>query len=428
MRRLTSFPCIALLALVAEALPAQTYAITGGRVFPVSGPPIDNGTVIIQDGRITAVGANVAVPQGAERLDATGKWVTPGLINPATQLGLVEIAAVGDTRDASASGRGDAINASFTVWHGLNPASVLLAPVRDQGVTSVVVLPSGGLIAGQAALIDVLGDTTVSTMVRRAPIAMVAQVNNPQGAGTGASAELLIKLREVLDDTRAYAQRRADYERGATRDLVARRIDLESMMPVVRGELPLLVNADSRADIEAALELAEEYDLRLIIGGGAEAWQIAGRLASEGVPVMAGAMNNIPGFSALGARQENPGLLRQAGVQVLLIGTGNDPLTFNVRNITQEAGNAVAYGMDWNEALRAITLAPAEVFGVADRIGTLRAGLDANVVVWSGDPFEFGTRAEQVFIRGVQQQLGDSRQDQLIRRYRELPPDYRGTP
>jgi imidazolonepropionase-like amidohydrolase len=428
MRRLTSFLCTVMLAVVAEAVPAQTYAITGGRVFPVSGPPIDNGTVIIRDGRITAVGANVAVPQGAERIDATGKWVTPGLINPATQLGLVEIAAVGDTRDVSARGRGDAINASFTVWHGLNPASVLLAPVRDQGITSVVVLPSGGLIAGQAALIDVLEDTAVSAMVRRAPIAMVAQVNNPQGAGTGASAELLIKLREVLDDTRAYAQRRSEYERGATRDLVARRIDLEAMIPVVRGELPLLVNADSRADIEAALDLAEEYELRLIIGGGTEAWQIAGRLASARVPVMAGAMNNIPAFSALGARQENPGLLRQAGVQVLLVGTGNDPLTFNVRNITQEAGNAVAYGMDWNEALRAITLAPAEVFGVADRIGTLRTGLDANIVVWSGDPFEFGTRAEQVFIRGVQQRLGDSRQDQLIRRYRELPPDYRGRP
>lgn len=428
MPRLTSFLITAAFACAGGALPAQTYAITGGRVFPVSGPPIENGTVVIQDGRITAVGADVAVPQGAQRIDASGKWVTPGLINPATQLGLIEIGAVGDTRDASARGRGDAINASFTAWLGVNPASVLLAPARDQGVTSVVVLPSGGLIAGQAALIDVLEDTAVSAMVRRAPIAMVAQVNNPQGAGTAASAELLVKLREVLDDTRAYAQRRAEYERGATRDLLARRIDLEAMIPVVRGQLPLLVNADSRADIEAALDLAEEYDLRLIIGGGTDAWQIASRLATARVPVMAGAMNNIPAFSALGARQDNPALLRQAGVQVLLVGTGNDPLTFNVRNITQEAGNAVAYGMDWNEALRAITLAPAEVFGVADRIGTLRAGLDANVVVWSGDPFEFGSRAEQVFIRGVQQELGDSRQNQLVDRYKELPPDYRGTP
>ena len=200
------------------------------------------------------------------------------------------------------------------------------------------------------------------------------------------------------------------------------------MIPVVRGALPLIVTADSRADIEAALDLAREYELRLIIAGGTEAWQVADRLAAARVPVMAGAMNNIPGFSALGARQDNPALLRQAGVVVLLVGTGSDPLTFNVRNITQEAGNAVAYGMDWNEALRSITQAPAEVFGIADRVGSLQPGRDANVVVWSGDPFEFGTRAEHVFIRGVAQQLGDSRQDQLIRRYRQLPPDYRGTP
>jgi imidazolonepropionase-like amidohydrolase len=431
MRRLTSFPMLAVLAaavLMTPAVEAQTVAITGGRVLPVSGPPIENGTVVLQDGRITAVGANVAIPAGAQRIDASGKWVTPGLINPATQLGLVEVAAVGSTRDASARGRGDAINASFTPWLGLNPASVLLAPARDQGITSVVVLPSGGLISGPAAMIDVLADTAVSAMVRRAPIAMVAQASNPGAAQTGAQGELLVRLRELLDDTRAYAQRRADYERGATRDLIARRIDLEAMIPVVRGALPLLVAADSRVDIESALDLAREYELRLIIAGGAEAWQIADRLAAARVPVMAGSMNNIPAFEALGVRQDNPALLRRAGVQVLLVGTGNDPLTFNVRNITQEAGNAVAYGMDWNEALRAITLAPAEVFGVADRVGSLQAGRDANVVVWSGDPFEFGTRAEHVFIRGVPQRLGDSRQDQLIRRYRQLPPDYNGVP
>ena len=431
MRRLTSVAsAVAVAAAVAgaAAVPAQTIAITGGRVFPVSGAPIDNGTVIIRDGRIVSVGANVPIPAGAQRIDATGKWVTPGLINPATQLGLIEVAAVGDTRDASARGRGDAINASFTPWLGLNPASVLLAPVLEMGVTSVVVFPSGGLVSGQAAMIDVLGDTTVSTMIRRAPIAMVAQANNPGAAQTGAQGELLLKLRELLDDTRAYAQRRADYERGATRDLIARRIDLEAMIPVVRGALPLLVNADSRVDIESALDLAREYELRLIIGGGTEAWQVADRLAAARVPVMAGAMNNIPGFSALGARQDNAALLRRAGVEVMLVGTGSDPLTFNVRNITQEAGNAVAYGMDWNEALRAITLAPAEVFGVAERVGSLEAGRDANVVVWSGDPFEFASRAEHVFIRGVAQELGNSRQDQLIRRYRQLPPDYRGTP
>ena len=428
MRRLSIITIIAAATVAAPALDAQTIAITGGRVFPVSGPPIDNGTVVITDGRITAVGANVTIPSGAQRIDATGKWVTPGLINPATQLGLVEVSAVGDTRDAAARGRGDAINAAFMPWLGLNPASVLIAPARDRGVTSAMIFPSGGLVAGQAALIDLLEDTTVSTMVRRAPIAMVAQANDPGQAETGAQGELLMKLRILLDDTRAYAQRRADYERGATRDLIARRADLEAMIPVVRGQLPLIVQADSRADIEATLNLAREYELELIIAGGTDAWQIAGLLASADVPVMAGALANIPVFSALGARQDNPALLRAAGVEVLLIGTGSDPLTFNVRNITQEAGNAVAYGMDWDDALRAITLAPAEVFGVADRVGSLQPGRDANVVVWSGDPFEFGTQVEHVFIRGVAQNLGDSRQDQLIRRYRELPPDYRGTP
>ncbi|HSJ63820.1 MAG TPA: amidohydrolase family protein [Gemmatimonadaceae bacterium] len=430
MRRLTRILGIAAAAapVFASALPAQTIAITGGRVFPVSGAPIEDGTVIIQDGRIAAVGANVPVPAGAQRIDASGKWVTPGLINPATQLGLIEVGQVGETRDASARGRGDAINASFTPWLGLNPASVLLAPAREMGVTSVVVLPSGGLISGQAALIDLLSDTSVSAMLRRAPIAMVAQTSNPGAAQTSAQGELLIKLRELLDDTRAYAQRRADYERGATRDLIARRIDLEAMIPVVRGALPIIVNADSRVDIESALDLAREYELRLIIGGGTDAWQVADRLATARVPVMTGAINNIPGFSSLGIRQDNAALLRRAGVDVLLVGTGSDPLTFNVRNITQEAGNAVSYGMEWNEALRAITLAPAEVFGVADRVGSLQPGRDANVVVWSGDPFEFATRAEQVFIRGVAQPLGESRQDQLTERYRRLPPDYRGTP
>ena len=175
MRRLSTILAIAAAVVAAPALDAQTIAITGGRVFPVSGPPIENGTVVISNGRITAVGADVAIPSGAQRIDATGKWVTPGLINPATQLGLVEVSAVAETRDAAARGRGDAINAAFMPWLGLNPASVLIAPARDRGVTSAMIFPAGGLVAGQAALIDLLEDTTVSTMVRRAPIAMVAQ-------------------------------------------------------------------------------------------------------------------------------------------------------------------------------------------------------------------------------------------------------------
>ena len=409
---------------VAESSGAQTIAITGGRVFPVSGAPIDNGTVLIRDGQIVAVGANVTVPDGAERIDATGKWVTPGLVNASTQLGVVEIGAIGDTRDVRARGR-DGISAAFTVWEGFNPASALIAPARNEGITSVVVAPGGGLIAGQAAMIDLLPGS-ISDVLVRGPVAMVAQVSDPEQAATTARGELLLRLREVLDDARAYARQRAQFERNETRDFVASRLDLEALQPVLAGTLPLVVAADRVSDIEAALKLADDYDLRLIITGGAEAWMVAGKLAAAKVPVLTGAMNNIPGsFTTLGTRQENAGLLRRAGVEVALVGNGpGDPETFNVRNIRQEAGNAVAYGMTWDDALRSVTLGPSEVFGLGSRMGSLQPGRVANVVVWSGDPFEFSTVAERVFIRGREME-GDSRQDMLIRRYRRLPPDYR---
>lgn len=428
MRHILLRAMLALLALAGAAgtTGAQTIAITGGRVFTVSGAPIENGTVLIRDGRIAQVGANVPVPADARRIDATGKWVTPGLVNAATQLGLVEVGAEAPTRDASARGR-DGIAAAFTVWEGLNPASVLLAPARNEGVTTVLVAPAGGLVAGQAAVVDLV-DGSMSDMLVRAPVAMVAQVGSPRQAGDlGARGELLVRLKELLEDTRAYARRKADYERSATRDFVASRLDLEAMIPVVEGRLPLVVVADRASDIEAALRIAAEYNVRLAIAGGTEAWMVADKLAAARVPVFTGAMNNIPSsFSALGAYQESAALLRRAGVDVVLIGDAgvSDAQGFNVRNIKQEAGNAVAYGMSWNDALAAVTAVPAQVLGIADRYGTLEAGKVANVVVWSGDPFEFGTRAERVIVRG-REITAPSRQDLLEQRYKTLPPDYR---
>lgn len=419
---------VAALAAVVLAAPAssgaQTIAITGGRVFPVSGAPIDNGTVLIRDGSIVAVGASVAIPADAQRIDATGKWVTPGLVNASTQLGVVEIGAIADTRDVNARGR-EGIAAAFTVWEGFNPASALIAPARNEGITSVVVAPGGGLISGQAAMIDLLPGS-VSDVLVRGPVAMIAQIDNPGRASTGARGELLLRLREVLDDARLYARRRADFERNQTRDFAVSRLDLEALQPVLAGTLPLVIGADRASDIEAALKLADDYDLRIMIAGGAEAWLVADKLAAAKVPVLTGAMQNIPGgFTTLGLRQENAGLLRRAGVEVVLVGNGpGDPDTFNVRNIRQEAGNAVAYGMTWDDALRAVTLTPAQVFGLGERMGSLQAGRTANVVVWSGDPFELSTVAEHVFIRGRAMD-GDSRQDMLVRRYRQLPPDYR---
>ena len=425
--RMTLGTVLGALALPA-ALTAQTIAITGGKVYPVSGPAIENGTVVIRDGRIIAVGANVAVPDGATRIDATGKWVTPGFINSNTNLGLVEIGAVAGTRNESAQGR-DNLAAAFKVWEGLNPSSVLIPPTRDDGVTTVVIHPGNGLIAGQSAIIDLV-DGGIPDMLVRPSVAMIANMGNPRSFDLSSRGELLMRLREILDDARTYARRRSDFERAETREFAASRLDMEALQPVLAGRTPLLVAVDNAADIEAALQLAKDYNLRLMIGGGSEAWMVADKLAAAKVPVLAGAMNNIPqSFSTLGTRQENVALLRAAGVQVALIGNagGGDEETFNVRNIRYEAGNAVAYGMSWDDALRAVTATPAELFGVGDRMGTLQAGRVANVVVWSGDPFEFATRAEHVFVHG--RAYDDrSRQEMLVERSKQLPPRYLVTP
>ena len=415
-----------LLALViAGSAQGQTIAITGGTVYPVSGPTIQRGTVLMRDGRIVAVAADVTIPADAQRVDATGKIVTPGIVNGATQLSVVDIGAVAQTRNVSARGH-EGIAAAFTVWDGLNPVSVLIPPARAAGITSVVIAPRGGLIAGQAAVLHLV-DGTAADMVMRSPVAMVGQLDSPQQANAQSRGELMLKLREVLDDARAYSRRKADYERAQTRQFAATRLDLEALGPVLEGRVPLLLEVDRASDIESAIKLARDYNLKLIISGAAEAWMVADKLAAARVPVLTGAMNNIPiSFSSLGTRQENAGLLRRAGVTVVIIGNagGGDEEAFNVRNVRFEAGNAVAYGMSRDDALRAITLTPAEVFGVADRIGSLQPGKDADVVVWSGDPFEFATQPERVFIRG-REMRGPTRQDLLEQRYKTLPPDYR---
>jgi len=406
--------------IAASPVLAQTIAITNAKVYPVSAPPITNGTVIIRDGVIVAVGDHVTVPAGTQTIDATGKIVTPGLINSLTEVGVVEIGQVRETNDASAKGTNN-IAAAFRVWDGLNPASTVFAPTRQEGVTTVIVTPRGGLVSGQAAAID-LGVGHVADVMRRAPVAMIAQIRSASAAGTNARGELIGKLRTLFDDVKFYAAHRPDYDRAATRSLSAPNTELEALIPVLEGKLPLIIEADSMAEIDAALALVRDYKLQLIISGGAEAWMTADRLAVARVPVLAGAMNNIPeNFSSLNQRQENAALLRRAGVKVALVGNGDgDENRFNARNIKYEAGNAVAYGMSYDDALRAVTLTPAELFGLSDRIGSLQAGREANLVVWSGDPFEFSTQVEHVFIRG-REVKEPSRQDMLIERYKPKP-------
>jgi imidazolonepropionase-like amidohydrolase len=423
--RFLSIPTALALVMGAACLRAQTIAITGGTVYPVSGPAVEHGTVLIRDGRIAAVGSDVPIPADAQRIDATGKIVTPGLVNAATELGIVDIGAVAQTRNISARGQ-NGIAAAFSVWDGLNPVSVLIPPAREAGITSVVIAPRGGLLSGQAAVLHLV-DGSAADLVMKSPVAMVGQIGNAQAIGAQSRGELLMRLREVLDDARAYARRKADYERAQTRQFAASRLDLEALGPVLEGRLPLWIEADRASDIESALKLAKDYNLKLVLSGAAEAWMVADKIAAAHVPVLTGAMNNIPmSFSSLGTRQENAGLLRRAGVTVAIIGNagGGDEEAFNVRNVRFEAGNAVAYGMSRDDALRAITLTPAEIFGVADRVGSLQPGKDADVVVWSGDPFEFATEPEHVFVRG-RESRAPTRQDLLEERYKILPPDYR---
>ena len=396
---------------------AQTIAITGGTVYPVSGPKLANATVLIRDGKIVAVGAGVTTPSGATRIDATGKWVTPGLIDGAGQLGLVEIGAVPGTREGFL--HGDTIAAAFNVAEGLNPASMLIPVTRIEGVTTALATPLGNLVAGQAVLIDLAGNT-IEEMLVKSPVGIVADLSESgKNEAGGSRAGVADRLRRAFRDALLYERRRADFNRAQMPPLPESPPDLEALLPMLHGQEALIASANRRSDIETALRLAREFKLKLVVAGAQEAWQIAGELARADVPVLVEPLDNIPSYDALGVRYENAGLLAKAGVKIALLETD----THNSRNLRQEAGNAVAYGMSWEQALRAVTLSPAEIFGVADRYGSLEAGKVANVVVWSGDPFEFTTGVEHVLIRGKEIPL-KSRQTELLERYRKLPPSY----
>ncbi len=419
------------LALSAAPLAAQgVVAIEGGTVYTMTGAPIEGGTVLIRDGRIAAVGRDVAVPAGARRVDARGKRVTPGLFESHTRTGLTEVGAVPGTNDYTLADQDeDRIMAAFDVADGLNPASIVIPVTRIAGVTTAVAAPGGGgLVNGMGVVIDLAGDDARDMLVKD-PVAMYATLGEGvETSGGGARGGTTLRLRELLEDTRAYARQRSDFERGDTREFAASRLDLQAMIPVIQGRLPLVVEAHRASDLRTALRLADEYGLKLILLGASEGWMVADEIARARVPVIVKVLQNLPSsFERLGSRYDNAALLRRAGVQVAIT-TGE---THNARNVRQEAGNAVAYGLPWDEALRAVTLYPAQIWGVADTHGSLAPGKVADVVVWDGDPLELMTSVEHVFIGGREVPL-TSRQTELRDRYRRLDENVRvygrGTP
>jgi imidazolonepropionase-like amidohydrolase len=413
---------VAVLALLFSAaiVSGQTVAITNAKIYPIAGPVIERGTVVIRDGKIAAVGASVSVPAGASVIDAAGKIVTPGLLDSSTGLGTVEIGLSAEGTDDQST-TNDRITAAFNVADNLNPFSTLVPVTRVEGITRAVVAPQTGssLIAGQGILVDL-----DALAIARNPAAMFA-VLGERGArisGGGARSAAILRLKEALQDARDFAANHAAFESARRRDYALSRLDLEALVPVAHGQLPLVIDVNRASDILTALRLAREFSLKLILSGVAEGGMVAREIAAAGVTVIVDPMRNLPGFESLGITLENAARLNAAGVTLVFASFDSH----NSRNIKQQAGNAVSYGLPYDVALRALTINPARLWGIADRYGTLEAGKDADVVVWSGDPLELTTTVEHVFIRG-REMSKETRQEALFRRYRtlgELPPAY----
>lgn len=435
MNRLIPLLIVQCFSALCYSLPAiaGTTAIVGGKVHTV-GPQgtIENATIIVVDGRITAVGSGLTVPNGATVIDASGKIVTPGLFSPIGSLGLVEVGNSAGPVDSSQ--KGNQFTAGFDVADAYNSRSTLIPIQRIEGVTRAAIAPSpsypdqfgnmGHVLSGLAAIVN-LGDKNPLDKRSAAMVVSLGEGGSLFAGGTRTGAWLI--LRNSLDEARDYRDHKGDFERGMRREYRHSIADLEALQGVISGETPLLVNIDRASDIEILIALTREYGLRAIIVGGAEAWMLADELAQAEISVIVLVTYNLPGdFDHINARRGAAKILADAGVRFAL--SDGQSESHNARNITQSAGNAVADGLDWNAALRAITLAPAEMYGVAGMVGSIEAGKAADIVIWPADPFELTTYADQVLINGVIIPM-ESRQTMLRDRYLQMdsekPPAYR---
>lgn len=408
-----------------------TYAIKNARIVPITGPEIERGTVVIRNSRIAAVGANVSIPANARVIEASGLAVYPGMIDSGTSIGLTEIGQVRATVDTSEIGE---FNPHLKAIIAIHPDSEHIPVARVNGITTVVSRPSGGVLAGQAALINLDG-WTWEEMVLKAPVGIVFNFPSIQSGrmfdfetfqvqersyqkAKQERDEKLDKIRRLLSDARAYAQAKEAKMKNPSLPEVTVDHVLEALVPVIKGEWPLIVSANQERDIKRAIEFAEEQKVKMILSGGADAWKVTSLLKEKGIPVLLGPILRLPQTEDEAYDQPftTAKALYEAGVK-FAFQTGD---AANVRNLPYHAAMCVAFGLPRQEALKALTIYPAQIWGVAEQVGSIEVGKLANLVVWDGDPLEIRSQVKYLFIKGRQIPL-TSKHTELYEKYRNRP-------
>ncbi len=403
-----------------SSVSAENIAITGATVHTMGAVgKVENGTVLVSNGKIISVTSAGPVPSGFRTIDATGKIVTPGLMVSGSSLGLVEVGSWANANDSSAAKA--KVSAGLDVVWGLNPDSTLIPVTRIEGITRATTEFGGtkDMWGGQGAVIDLSGN---ADMVVKSKVFVELSVGSWTAEKNGGNRSALWqKINADLDAAKLAAKPAKPAKSDDKKDKKDKKpakpnADKDALVRVIKGEAPLYVNADRASDIRLAIALQAKYGIKVIISGGSDAWRVADELAKAKVPVVLHVQANLPGsFDSLGSTLSSAGRLEKAGVMVALTGDG----AHNARLMVQNAGNAVANGMSWNGAMKAMTVNPAKIFGVSDSYGTLDAGKDADIVVWSGDPLELASSPDAVLIEGKQIEL-TSRQTKLRDRYKTL--------
>ncbi len=410
-----------LIAALASSASAQTVAVVNARILSM-GPAgeIPAGTVVVRDGKILSVGAKVTVPAGARVIDAGGKTLTPGMVATVSPMALNDIIGSGYGGRASTN---PLLSAAFDPSYDINPNSPQIPEARIEGVTRAVVTPnpqsrtSGGpakAFGGQVTVIH-LGGGQDLTVKPHAAILLDAGEQGATAAG-GSRGALRTLLEQALSDARAYARNPAGFDPARLAEMSLSRTDIEALVPVVQGREPLLIEVNRAVDIHHVLTLAREQNIKVILSGAAEAWLVADEIAAAKVPVVIDAEENQAfTFETLNASYDNAAILQKAGV-LIAFKPSVARIVFLIRTPRFIAGRTVRYGLTQAQALAAITINPARIFGVADQFGSIEPGKDADLVLWSGDPLETTTVARMVMIRGVEQPM-TARNRQLRDRY-----------